>query len=58
MDLKRYKERIKDQLLNGMEAQARKEKAISEGDYVAQGGAVNVPHYKIPKGDYDELIRE
>jgi len=57
MDLKRYKEKIKNQLLNGVEAQARKEKAISEGDYVAQGGAVHVPHYKIPKGDYDELIR-
>jgi len=57
MDLKQYKTKIKNQLLSGLQAQAQKEKAIEEGDYVAQGGAMHVPHYKIPKGDYDELLR-
>lgn len=57
MDLKQYKSKIRDQLLHGMEAQARKEKAIATGDYVAKGGnSIMVPHYKIPKGDYDEML--
>jgi hypothetical protein len=58
MELKQYKLKIRNQLLQGDVAQARKEKAIAEGDYVAQGGGINVPHYKIPKGDFDELLRK
>lgn len=57
MDLKQYKTKIRNQLLNGLETQARKEKAIEQGDYVAHGGSIAMPHYKIPKGDYDELLR-
>lgn len=55
--MKQYKTKIKNQLLSGVQAQSRREKAMEEGDYVAQGGAMHVPHYKIPKGDYDELLR-
>ena len=58
MELKQYKLKIRNQLLQGHVAQARKEKAIEEGDYVAQGGGMKVPHYKIPKGDFDELLRK
>ncbi len=58
MELKQYKLKIRNQLLQGDVAQARKEKAIAEGDYVAQGGGIKVPHYKIPKGDFDELLRK
>lgn len=34
MDLKQYKIKIKNQLLSGLEDQARREKAIAQGDYV------------------------
>ena len=58
MELKQYKVKIRNQLLHGLDAQARKEKAIEEGDYVSKGGSIKVPHYKIPKGDFDELLRK
>lgn len=58
MELKQYKVKIRNQLLQGHAAQAQKEKAIEEGDYVAQGGGIKVPHYKIPKGDFDALLRK
>lgn len=58
MELKQYKTKIRNQLLNGLDTQARKERAIEEGDYVAQGGGIHVPHYRIPKGDFDDLVRK
>lgn len=105
MELKQYKAKIRNQLLNGLYDQAEKEKAIAEGTYkggmmtpalqaeqdqmnrdyivansgknrnimtprllresaqykkdyeLANSGGSMRPHYKIPKDDYDELIR-
>ena len=59
MDLKQYKVKIRNQLLSGLDAQAKREKAIEEGDYVTsvKGGRLARPHYQIPKEDYDDLLR-
>ena len=41
MDLKQYKVKIREQLLNGMKDQAKRDKALAEGDYVT-GGQMNI----------------
>jgi len=59
MDLKQYKAKIREQLLNGMNESVQREKAIEQGDYVTGGGAKKgSSHYHIPKHDYDELLRQ
>ena len=57
MELKRYKEKIANQLIHGLEAQARRDKAIEVRDYSSKGGSMHRPHYQVPKEDFDELIR-
>jgi hypothetical protein len=58
MDLKQYKTNIRNQLFNGIEAKAQKEKAIADGSYKPTRKCATVKsHVKIPRGEYDDLVR-
>jgi hypothetical protein len=59
MEMKQYKMKIRDQLLNGIKSKVKKERAIAEGTTTGfQGGGMSRTHYKIPKNDYDNLLRQ
>ena len=50
MELKRYKEKIANQLMQGLKGKAMREKAMEEGS--------DGSHYRIPKKEFDNWFRK